>query len=280
MNLGSDKSLRLQLFTKASFAHPAKLHLGLLRWLGDRYTQPGQHIIDPMGGIGSTLLLAMEQRDVTILDVEERWLSLARENATRIRDAAGLFASRTAVIAHDARQPWPVTGDVVLFSPPYAKRASRTAQARSDTLPGRARALADGKLGERWRQFVAQPTPGADGAFRFHYGSHPAQIGHLRGETYWGAMADIYANARAALPDGGLMIVVIKDHIRAGQRVSIVDATVAQVLPIGFTLVDRHTRHLEQLSLWERRRKEQGIPVVEDEEALVFQRIPSEENIS
>jgi hypothetical protein len=82
----------------------------------------------------------------------------------------------------------------------------------------------------------------------------------------------VHQRAHEALPDGGLMILIIKDHIRKKQRVRTCDATVDLLAPMGFRLVARHARHLSQLSLWQRRRREQGQPVVEEEEALVFER--------
>ena len=272
--LGSDRSLRGCLFSAESFAHPAKLHLGFLRWLGNEYTTPGQHVADPMGGVGSAFLLALEQRDVTVLDVEPRWLALAHDNAARIHRAAGLFAGRMAVIQHDARQPWPVRPDVALFSPPYACRAGTNAATRRSVFNRRAKLLNSGVLSNRWKELVVKidAQPGALGAELFHYGAHPDQIGHLRSGRYWDAMGEVYRRAHEALPVGGLMILVIKDHIRDGRRVHVCDETVARVTGLGFDLAARHARHLEQLSLWQRRRREQGLLVVEEEEALVFRR--------
>lgn len=268
--LGSDKGLRARLFTRESFAHPAKLHLHFLRWLGERYTTPAQTVIDPMYGIGSTGYLAMLQRNVVGLDVEPRWLAHAHRNAAQLLEAAGLFAGRITIAQHDAREPWPARGDVVLFSPPYACRFASNPTARVGTLPHRVKALGDGAMGKRWQEFLANPTPGAAGAMRFFYGESPAQIGHLRGTAYWEAMEQIYRRAWDALPIGGLLILVIKDHVHKRRRVRVCDETAVRVAALGFRLFDRHARQLDQLSLWQRRRKESGEVVVEEEEALVF----------
>jgi hypothetical protein len=53
---GSDVALRTRWFVPASFQHPAKLHLGLLHWLIEGYTLPGETIADPMAGSGGILL--------------------------------------------------------------------------------------------------------------------------------------------------------------------------------------------------------------------------------
>ena len=65
------------------------LHLLLVQWLTERYTQPGDVVLDPMGGIGSTFLALLLQRDVIMYDVERRWLEIACANARRIQRATG-----------------------------------------------------------------------------------------------------------------------------------------------------------------------------------------------
>src|SRR5260221_3159460 len=127
-----------------------------------------------------------------------------------------------------------------------------------------------GKLGQRWRLLLdrEQTQPGSAGSIQFHYGSHPAQVAHCRDAAYWQAMTDIYTQARTACR--GKMILVIKDHIRRGVRVEVSAQTVALCEKLGFRLSERHARRVYPLSLWQRRRKEQGQPIVEDEDVLVF----------
>jgi hypothetical protein len=268
LTLPPDKALRNRYFEPESFAHPAKMDLSFLLHLGRTYTSPGTHVVDPMGGIGSTLLLAMEQRDVTVMDIEERWIALAQRNAERIRAAAGFFAGRMSVMHHNAQQPWPVQADVVLFSPPYACLAAPNANTRFGILPRSLRK--PGSMREGWNQFLARTR--VAGGMHFFYGSAAGQIGHLRGQRYWEAMLQVYQCAYAALPPGGLMIVVLKDHIARGNRVPICDETVQRCAALNFALVDRRARKLTFFALWIRRRKERGEPVIEEEEALVFER--------
>lgn len=66
------------------------------------------------------------------------------------------------------------------------------------------------------------------------------------------------------------MILVIKDHIRDGMRVQTAEQTVMLCERLGFTLAARHARRVWPLSLWQRRRKERGLPIVEEEDVLVF----------
>ena len=270
LDFGSDLHLRYKWFTPESLAHPAKLHLGLLHWILEKYTRPGDTIADPMCGIGSILYAATLQRAVIATEIEPRWLEIAHRNAAYIYHAGGLFVAPMSVSQHNAREAWGYQADHIIFSPPYGNEAGTTPNGRR-MLPYK---LHQGLVsyGERWQKFLDKPNAGTAGAVVFHYGSHPAQIGHFRGKRYWDAMTDIYAQAHHALRPGGYLILIVKDHISEGKRVLTADATVATCEDLGFSLYARHQRRVFPLSLWQRRRKEQGLPVVEEEDVLVFRK--------
>jgi hypothetical protein len=274
LELGSDRALRRRLFDPASIAHPAKLHLGLAQWLIDRYTAPGDIIADGMGGIGSALIAALQQRHVILREIEPCWLSLAQKNADRISQQGGMFAGQIAVSAGDAREPWGVTCDHILMSPPYGCDMPYHGGDIQAYIAQRTARLKDAPHGKRWAQLLAAAAQqrGAVGFELFDYGKQPGQIGRFTGARYYAAMAAIYRQAHQALRPGGLLILVLKDHIRDGQRVPTADQTAALCATLGFTLVQRHQRHIAQPSLWQRRRKEQGLPIVEEEDVLVFER--------
>lgn len=134
------------------------------------------------------------------------------------------------------------------------------------------RTLDRGILSHRWRELIEHQDThhGAMSAELFWYGQHPDQLGALRGDRYWAAMTDVYTQARMALRPGGCMILVIKDHIRRGIRIRVADQTVALCESLGFVLTERHARLVHPLSLWQRRRKERGELIVEEEDALIF----------
>jgi len=269
LDLGSDLALRYRYFTKASMAHPAKLHLGLLQHIVEHYTAPGDTIVDPMAGIGSTALAALLQRNVVLREIEHKWLALAHENAATIIREAGLFAGAIDIGQADARQPWGVQVDHVIFSPPYGLETSGPTNSRRYYLPQKAIRLAQVEHGDRWRR-LTESHQATMGALTFHYGAHPAQLGHLRGDRYLQAMTEVYTQARAAIRGHGSMILVIKDHIRRGERVRVADQTAVLCESLGFRLADRFARRVYPLSLWQRRRKERGEPIVEEEDVLVF----------
>ncbi|MHB8596721.1 MAG: TRM11 family SAM-dependent methyltransferase [Ktedonobacteraceae bacterium] len=270
LEFGTDVALRSRWFVLASFQHPAKLHLGVLCWLLDRYTMPGETIADPMAGSGSVLFAATMQRQVIAREIEPRWLDLLRANATHITAHAGLFAGNIDIGQADAREPWGYQVDHIVFSPPYGNEASATPDGRR-MLPYRLHQLTV-PYDRRWQYIVDHPTPGAMGAVTFHYGTHPNQIGHFRGARYWQAMRLIYTQAYLSLRSQGSLILIVKDHIREGKRVATTAATITVCEELGFSLHAHHQRYLHNLSLWQRRRKERGEPVIEEEDVLIFRK--------
>lgn len=268
LDFGSDLHLRNQWFIPESMGHPAKLHLGLLQWIVNRYTKPGETCADPMAGIGSILYAASLQRNVIAREIEPRWLEIMHANAAHIIRRAGLFAGRIDVGQADAREAWGYQADHLIFSPPYGNEAATTANSRR-MLPYKLHKRLV-PYGERWKTFMQKTTGGTQGMVNFFYGSHPGQIGHYRGKRYLNAMEAIYRNARESLRSGGYMILILKDHISEGKRVETAVATVQLCGSLGFKLHAHHQRRVYPLSLWQRRRKEQGMPVVEEEDVLVF----------
>lgn len=265
----NDISYRGQLFVPGSSSHPAKMNLHLLEWLITRYTRPGDVIADPMGGSGSLLLATSIQRGVIIREIEPRWEEICRKNAIHITQGRLITADVDISIA-DARDPWGFEADHIIFSPPYSCAMGSTVAAKGFLSYVEKRG--GGKYSDRWRSLLERldAQKGSGASLIFHYGKADGQIGHLRGEAYWREMKRIYSQALPALRATGYMIVVIKDHIKRGERVPVADRTVAVCEHGGFKLHRRHTRRVWPLSLWQRRRKEQGLPVIEVEDILVF----------
>jgi SAM-dependent methyltransferase len=108
-----------------SVAHPAKMLPALARTAIATFTKPGDLVLDPMCGIGTTLVEAVHAgRDAVGVEYEARWAQLARDNIELAVDsgAPGHAAVRTGDARHAAALLGPdLTGRVrlLLTSPPY-----------------------------------------------------------------------------------------------------------------------------------------------------------------
>ncbi|WP_280448330.1 TRM11 family SAM-dependent methyltransferase [Nocardia brasiliensis] len=112
-------------YDPASVKHPAKMFPAIVAHAVATYTRPGDLVLDPMCGIGTTLVesLHLGRRAVGV-EYENQWAELARTNVGLAR-AAGVDLDAT-VYTGDARKlpdllPAQLRGhvDLVITSPPY-----------------------------------------------------------------------------------------------------------------------------------------------------------------
>lgn len=124
-------------YVPESVAHPAKMLPELARRAISAYSAPGDIVLDPMCGIGTTLVEAMHLgRSAFGIEYEPRWAELAEANLA-LAEAFG--ASGTGDIRRgDARDvgslvPASLRGRValVLTSPPYGSSVHGRVQVRS-----------------------------------------------------------------------------------------------------------------------------------------------------
>jgi hypothetical protein len=112
-------------YTPESTAHPAKMLPAVAAYAIARYTQPGDLVLDPMCGIGTTLVEAVHAgRRAVGIEYEPHWVDVARANLALAHDAGADHDGR--VFHGDARQiasllPPAYVGQaaLVVTSPPY-----------------------------------------------------------------------------------------------------------------------------------------------------------------
>ena len=184
-------------YDPTSSAHPAKMFPELARRIITEFSRPGDLVVDPMCGAGTTLVEAAAMGRYAVgVEREPRWAELARANAAYA--LAGEAAGRVGVYVGDAG-PWPRCrdllgrADLVLTSPPYSADVGvldRAAWGAGGGLcPARAR----------------------------NYSADRANLGHARGRAYHDAMALVYAGCAGLLQAGGMFVVVTKHTRRTGE---------------------------------------------------------------
>ncbi len=112
-------------YVRESSAHPAKMLPHIAAHAIARYSNPGDLVLDPMCGIGTTLVEAIYAgRRAVGVEYEQRWADLARENLALALTAG--HDVQALVRTGDARKlatvlPRELRGavDLILTSPPY-----------------------------------------------------------------------------------------------------------------------------------------------------------------
>jgi hypothetical protein len=113
-------------YLPGSTAHPAKMLPAVAAAAIDAYTAPGDIVLDPMCGIGTTLVEAVHLGRIGIgIECEPRWAALARANLDHARDHGATGSA--GVVTGDSRNAAALVTDphligqvaLLLTSPPY-----------------------------------------------------------------------------------------------------------------------------------------------------------------
>jgi DNA modification methylase len=124
----SDTKHRKRFLTANHFAHPAKMPLPLQRWLIERYTKPGDVILDPMGGSGTLLVACTMGRHVILVELEQKFVRMQEDNWAKIQTFGaelGYEMGTATILRGDARNLEGILCDAIITSPPYEATLKR-----------------------------------------------------------------------------------------------------------------------------------------------------------
>ncbi len=212
------RELRRGRYVAESITHPGKMLPTIARHAITTYTDPGDLVLDPMAGIGTTVVEAMHlDRHGVGVEYEDKWAALAAVNVALAekQDAPG-----TGVIYTGDSRNLPTlltpqmrgTVALVITSPPYGP--STHGHVRT---PGPRR----GKVRKLHHRYG-----GADNlAYRDH-------------DTLAHGFTDILAGCRAVLRPGGHVVITARPYRRHGELVDIPGMVVAAGQAAGLELVE------------------------------------------
>jgi modification methylase len=259
-------SQRAGRYVPGSTAHPAKMLPAIARQAIAAYSHPGDLVLDPMCGIGTSLVEAIHLGRTAIgVELEARWANLASAN---IAHAGGHGAAGTAtVITGDARQLTTLVdpdlaGQValVLTSPPYGRSLHGQVSAR----PGRGVAKFDDA-----------------------YSTDPANLGRVNQPTLLDALEEILAGCQQLLRPGGLLVLTARPYRHHDQLTDLPGQLTQVAETAGLVLFERNAALLVGLredrlvprpSFFQldrvRKARARGVPlrIIAHEDVLVFRR--------
>jgi modification methylase len=216
-------------YLQASTAHPAKMLPAIAQTAISRYTQPGELVLDPMCGIGTTLIeAAWLCRQALGVEYEQRWAVVARANLVHAI-TQGATGTGT-VICGDARHLLDLAPDdargrvaLVLTSPPYGNSVHGQVNAR----PSQGVVKYDNRYAQ----------PGARG-----------NLARANERVLLGAIEQILAACRVLLRPGGIVVLTARPWRRRGLLVDFPGALVRAGERAGLTCFERHAALLVGLA--------------------------------
>ncbi len=262
----------------------------------ETYSDPGDLVVDPMCGIGTTLVEAANLgRRAAGVELEPRWAKLAAANLDRAHQEGRAHAP-ARVIEGDARQlPQLLTTnaqDLLTGTTRRTGKLAHMAYGRVDlilTSPPYACEIADTCVDVRDK---SEPLRRHDTT---NYSTDRRNLGHARGDTYLTAMAEIYRVCATTLKPGGFLVCVTKNMRARGALRNLSGDTIALCESagllywqhvIGLLATIRDDELVMRPSLWQtlhvRRYRAQGdrTQVVAHEDVLVFRKPHSQQQSS
>ena len=213
-------------YLDVSGVHPAKMLPAIAARAIATYTQPGDLVVDPMCGVGTTLVEAVHQgRDAIGIEYEPRWAELAEANLALARSQGA--TGHGEVLCGDGRSldslvDPAVRGLValVLTSPPYGP-----------SLHGRVTA-----------------TPGR-GVRKEHdrYSTDRANLAHVGLGGLLDAMSTLLHGAAQLLRPGGVVAMTVRPWWHNGQLIDLPGALVEVGEAAGLVLYERNVALLTAL---------------------------------
>jgi modification methylase len=260
----TSRAQRAGRYITVSGTHPARMLPAIAERAIAAYTSPGDLVVDPMCGVGTTLVEAMHLgRDAIGVEYEDRWAGFAEANLAHAR-AQGA-TGRGEVVVGDARHlPGIVDQSIrglasfVLTSPPYGP-----------SLHGQVR---------------ARPGKGVEKS-NFRYSTDPANLAHVGNEALLEAMHQIFVGCAALLRPGGILAMTVRPWWRDGELIDLPGSLVRVGEAAGLMLFERNVmllaglrddRLVPRASFFAleqvRKARDKGVPrlVIGHEDLLVF----------
>jgi modification methylase len=255
-------------YLPGSTAHPAKMLPAIARHAIAAYSQPGELVLDPMCGIGTTLVEATRLgRDAVGVELEARWADLARANLAHAHAAGATGTGTGRVVTGDARQLLDLVGPeltgrvaLVVTSPPYGS----SVHGQVDARPG-------------------QGVVKYDNA----YSPDRANLGRVGPQALVAALAEILAGCQALLRPGGLLVLTARPWRRREQLIDFPGQLTRTAEAAGLVPFERNVALLVGLrgdrlvarpSFFQldrvRKARARGLPlqIIAHEDVLVFRR--------
>ncbi len=209
---------RIDRYTPDSSSHPAKMLPALARHIITTFTRPGELILDPMCGIGTSCVEAAHLgRHALGVEYEPRWAAIARANAALATCQGAIGTIR--ILTADARRlpalaPPDAVGKVmlVLTSPPYGKATHGQVQA-------------DRSRGVHKRDY--------------QYGHGGANLARQDLHGLLAGFHDIIAGASALLHPDGLIAIAVRPYRQDGELVDLPGAILDVAAAAGLVRADR-----------------------------------------
>lgn len=261
-----DKPLRAKYYSEGLLerimTHPAKQNAWLHQDICKYVSEPGETILDPFGGVGTSLLSAVLGRNVILLEIEPYYAAIIEDSirelhiteeadrASVVNEYEGNLPSRTLgnmlLINSDNRLAMPgIKCDHIITSPPYGNDLAKTAEDQA----------LNKEVGKQGMQYT----------------NSTQNIGKLNPFIYEQVMLKVYKMMVDCVRPGGTITITHRDRTKDGERLLYIDSIVGTLLKLGMR-VDMLDKWKAPGSLAARVNEKLGNEVVLDEDIICMRK--------
>lgn len=235
-NMSIEKQRPPDKYTKYSRKHPAKMYVPIAQWCIEKYTKPGDWVIDPMAGIGTVPVEAAWMGRMGIgMEYEREWYDEMVKNLAKCDDLPLAYIGDARYLSVIIDGP---PFQMVMFSPPYgpllsSKRKHEGVHATAllqkireeeGEWPVSKETLR--KHAAEWRK--EQPEG--------KYSQDPDNVGNMDMADYEAAMIEIYKECGKVTEDDGVMVLVTRNPCKNWAQVPLDMMTIAMAQEAGLTI--------------------------------------------
>ena len=209
-------------YTSESIAHPAKMLPAIANHAIATYTKPGQTVLDPMCGIGTTVSEAARLGRTGLgIEYEHRWAVMARRNLGLAKEQGAegdghIWRADSRHLPLDLTDAYTDRVDFVLTSPPYGKG-------------NHGQVAIEGRAGHR----------GPVEKWDHRYGADRANLGRRSARIQLAGFTDILRSVRPLLAPGARVAITARPYRQHGHLVDLPSAVFDAGRAAGLIPVER-----------------------------------------
>lgn len=229
---GLPKTQRKGRYVEDTICHPSKNYPCVMRKAVELVSRKGETILDPMCGIGTTLVEAADiGRSAFGVEIEPRFAAIAAENALLATKRSGVKSGR--VICGDSCKLSKLIHtqvDHIVMSPPFTcELISKHHHGLKGSRPRGKKYLRNFSV----QGNIAHATP---------HGTHSS--------SYSPRMSEIYFECYRVLKSKGKMAIILRNPYRKGDEEDLIGETITLCKQAGFQLKGRVVHVLPNITLW------------------------------
>ena len=230
--------------------HPAKMNLYLCQEIIKAFTKPGDTILDPFAGIGTTMVASRMDRNVILLELESHYCDLIITTLKFWKRDLSVELGNTTIIQGDNRQILPIPCDHIITSPPYGNDFYKSG----------------GALIEKGMKSQEEADSKASS-----YAGSTLSIGRLNPFLYNQAMIKVYKLMVAGLGSKGTITITHRDRLRGTKRILYARDIMKTMSDLGCDLISWE-KWKAPGSKQSRVNEKKGVESILDEDILTFQK--------